>query len=98
MIPYIIFNLKEEVEDFSRKVDFELGYPKEIFTMAANGTKKDEKTFCYTYATPIKKYNDEKYAYPISEVIKHLIPVEKELSYDLGNWYPDAIIWLKTAG
>ena len=92
MMPYIIFNIKEEVEDFCRKVDSELGYPKVIYTLAANGGKEDSSTFCYTYATPIKKYNEEKYAYPISEVIKHLIPVEKELRYDLSNWYPDAII------
>ena len=91
MIKYIIFNLKEEVEAFSKAVDLSLGYPK-TFVPAATGGHPSPEQYLATYATPIKKYNVEKYAYPVTEDILHLIPAEKELVFDLSNWYPDAII------
>ncbi len=95
MIQYVIFNLKEEVEAFCKVVDNTLGYPKEIFSpvITDRGLVQDINVTTYaTFATPIKKYNAEKYAYPVTEAIQHLLPVEKELKYDLENWYPDAII------
>lgn len=91
MIKYIIFNLKEEVEAFSKAVDLSLGYPKMFIPIGPAGGASPEQ-YLATYATPIKKYNVEKYAYPVTEDILHLIPAEKELVFDLGNWYPDAII------
>jgi hypothetical protein len=91
MIKYIIFNLKEEVDAFGKAVDLSLGYPKK-FVPAATGSSSLPEKYLSTYATPIKKYNVEKYAYPVTEDILHLIPAEKELVFDLENWYPDAII------
>lgn len=91
MIKYIIFNLKEEVEAFGKAVDLSLGYPK-TFISPSLGTDAAPQQYLATYATPIKKYNVEKYAYPVTEDILHLIPAEKELVFDLENWYPDAII------
>jgi hypothetical protein len=91
MIQYIIFNLKEDVEAFSKAVDLSLGYPKK-FTPAHTGDGSFPEQYLTTYATPIKKYNVEKYAYPVTDDIIHLIPAEKELVFDLENWYPDAII------
>ena len=91
MIKYIIFNLKEEVEAFGKAVDLSLGYPK-TFVPAGTGGHPSPAQYLATYATPIKKYNVEKYAYPVTEDILHLIPAEKELVFDLANWYPDAII------
>lgn len=95
MIQYVIFNLKEEAEAFCRVVDNLLGYPKEVFSQATpnQGLGKTGKATTYaTFASPIKKYNAEKYAYPVTDAIQHLIPAQKELKYDLENWYPDAII------
>jgi hypothetical protein len=89
---YIVFNLKEEVEAFCTKVDIALGYPK-TYALGKN-TGLDsiaEKTY-FTYAAPIKKYNAEKYAYPVTEANRHLIPAEKEMVEYLENWYPDGII------
>lgn len=91
MTQYIIFNLKEEVEAFSKVVDLSLGYPKMFAPPAADGVSFQVQ-YLATYATPIKKYNVEKYAYPVTKAILHLIPAEKELVFDLDNWYPDAII------
>ncbi len=91
MIQYIIFNLKEEVEAFGKAVDQSLGYPKKC-TPAHAGDGSIPEQYLNTYATPIKKYNVEKYAYPVTDDIIHLIPAEKELVFDLENWYPDAII------
>lgn len=90
MIQYIIFNLKEEVEAFGKAVDQSLGYPKKCSSAHTGGSIPEQ--YLNTYATPIKKYNVEKYAYPVTDDIIHLIPAEKELVFDLGNWYPDAII------
>lgn len=91
MVQYIIFNLKEEVDAFSRTVDLALGYPK-LSMPAGSGRNALQARYLDTYATPIKKYNVEQYAYPVTENIQHLIPAEKELVFDLANWYPDAII------
>lgn len=91
MIKYIIFNLKEDVEAFGKAVDLSLGYPK-TFIPAALGASSAPQQYLATFATPIKKYNVEKYAYPVTEDILHLIPAEKELVFNLENWYPDAII------
>ncbi len=85
MMQYVIFNLKEEAEAFCKTVDTLLGYPRVVAVQAI------ETTYA-TYATPIKKYNAEKYAYPVTEDIQHLIPAEKERKFDLENWYRDAII------
>lgn len=93
MIQYVIFNLKEEAEAFCKTVDTELGYPRVVAASATPGTNKAESITMYTtYATPIKKYNAEKYAYPVTEDIQHLIPAQKEMKFDLDNWYRDAII------
>jgi hypothetical protein len=91
MIQYIIFNLKEEVDAFSKAVDLSLGYPK-LLLPAIPGEVSLQEQYLETYATPIKKYNVEKYAYPVTNAILHLIPADKELVFDLENWYPDAII------
>jgi hypothetical protein len=91
MTQYIIFNLKEEADAFSKAVDLSLGYPK-LFAPAATKGVTFQEQYLATYATPIKKYNVEKYAYPVTDAILHLIPAEKELVFDLDNWYPDAII------
>lgn len=91
MIKYIIFNVKEEVDAFGKAVDLSLGYPKKYIPEGTAGSSQPEQ-YLTTFATPIKKYNVEKYAYPVTEDILHLIPAEKELVFDLGNWYPDAII------
>ena len=91
MIQYIIFNLKEEVDAFSKAVDLSLGYPKQ-YIPATTGEISFQEQYPTTYATPIKKYNVEKYAYPVTNAILHLIPADKELVFDLENWYPDAII------
>ena len=91
MIKYIIFNLKEEVDAFGKAVDLSLGYPK-TFIPGHVGASAAPQQYLATYATPIKKYNLETYAYPVTEDIEHLIPAEKELVFDLENWYPDAII------
>lgn len=87
---YIVFNLKEEAEAFCNKVDSALGYPRTCF-MGVSPHNQEEKTFP-TYASPIKKYNAEKYAYPVTEANRHLIPAGKEVIEYLENWYPDAII------
>lgn len=94
MIQYVIFDFKEEVENFCKTVDNVLGYPKEVLTQLAAGKSQNDldKTFYTTYATPIKKYNADLYAYPVTEAIQHLVPAEKELKYDLENWYSDGII------
>jgi hypothetical protein len=84
MTPYIIFDIKEELEGFSRRVDTALGFPRLAAGDPAEGSQ--------TYATPIKKYDSETYAYPITPEISHLVPPEKKLLYDLSNWCPDAII------
>ncbi|PSR54944.1 hypothetical protein AHMF7605_16250 [Adhaeribacter arboris] len=93
MIQYIIFNQKEEVEAFGKTVDTELGFPKVVaFTETGQvNPTANLKTYA-TFATPIKKYNAEKYAYPITENIVHLVPSQKEMKFDLENWYCDAII------
>lgn len=83
--------MKEEVEAFGKAVDLSLGYPK-TFVSRSMGTDAAPQQYQATYATPIKKYNVEKYAYPVTDAIQHLIPAEKELVFDLENWYPDAII------
>lgn len=94
MIQYVIFNIKEEAENFCKAVDNLLGYPKVVFGNTMEGLNQTEnyKTTYSTYATPIKKYNADNYAYPVTEDIQHLVPAEKELKYDLDNWYCDAII------
>ncbi|WP_026462521.1 hypothetical protein [Adhaeribacter aquaticus] len=92
MNPYIIFRVKEEVEEFCRKVDNALGFPKEIALATTISNTTGNKITYATYATPIKKYNDEQYAYPVSDAIQHLIPAGKELRFDLGNWNADGII------
>lgn len=94
MIQYVIFNLKEEAENFCKVVDTVLGYPKVVTEQTSEGFNKPHayKTTYATYATPIKKYNDDKYAYPVTDAIQHLVPAEKELKYDLDNWYNDCII------
>jgi len=89
MLQYVIFENKEEVDAFCQKVDVSLGYPKEV---NANTNNYTGLITYATYATPIKKYNAEEYAYPVTNEISHLVPAEKEMKYDLGNWYPDAII------
>jgi hypothetical protein len=91
MTQYIIFNLKEEVENFSKAVDLAMGYPKVYIPAGTEGDEFPEQ-YLTTFATPIKKYNVEKYAYPVTEAILHLIPAEKEVIFDLGSWYPDTII------
>lgn len=93
MIQYIIFNQKEEVEAFGKTVDTELGFPKVIAFSETSEVNPaaDFKTYA-TFATPIKKYNAEKYAYPVTENILHLVPDQKEMKFDLENWYCDAII------
>jgi len=90
---YIVFNLKEEAEAFCTMVDTALGYPKTYTFGAGAGVYQQamQKTYA-TYATPIKKYNAEKYAYPVTEANRHLIPAEKEMIEYLENWYPDGII------
>ena len=93
MIQYVIFNLKEEVEAFGKTVDTVLGFPKVVVTPGTGEINKSTNLETYaTYATPIKKYNAEKYAYPVTENIIHLVPSQKEMKFDLENWYCDAII------
>jgi hypothetical protein len=90
---YIIFNLKEEAESFCNLVDKALGFPKQSFAgVAGNLQVPAEGTIIARYATPIKKYNAEKYAYPVTDENMHLVPAEKELIEYLENWYPDGII------
>lgn len=89
---YIVFNLKEEAEAFCTMVDTALGYPKTFITGPEGGIYQAAAKTYATYATPIKKYNAEKYAYPVTEANLHLIPAEKEMFEYLENWYPDGII------
>ncbi|QNF33528.1 hypothetical protein HUW51_12645 [Adhaeribacter swui] len=92
MIQYVIFNMKEEADAFCKTVDTALGYPR-LVPLSPESTDTDENFKTYsTFATPIKKYNAEKYAYPVTEAIQHLIPAQKEIKFDLENWYCDAII------
>ncbi len=92
MIQYVIFNLKEEADAFGKTVDSVMGYPR-IIAISPENTDAAENFKTYkTFATPIKKYNAEKYAYPVTEAIQHLIPAQKEMKFDLDNWYCDAII------
>ena len=89
---YIVFNLREEAEAFCTMVDTALGYPKTYLLGEGAGNFSGEKKTYSTYAAPIKKYNAEKYAYPVTEANFHLIPAEKEMVEYLENWYPDGII------
>lgn len=89
---YIVFNLREEAEAFCTVVDTALGYPKTYILGEGTGIDPGvEKTYS-TYAAPIKKFNAEKYAYPVTDANRHLIPAEKEMFEYLENWYPDGII------
>lgn len=96
MIQYVIFNVKEEADAFGKLVDNSMGYPKKVLSAPTTNPGGDQSgnagTTYSTFATPIKKYNAEKYAYPVTEAIQHLVPDQKELKYDLENWYPDGII------
>ena len=93
MIRYIVFNLKEEADSFCNLVDKALGYPKKSLVGAGgNMAVPTEENIIFRYATPIKKYNAEKYAYPVTEENLHLVPAEKEMIDYLENWYPDGII------
>ena len=89
---YIVFNLREEAEAFCTMVDTALGYPKTYILGEGAGTYQATGKTYSTYASPIKKYNAEKYAYPVTDANRHLIPAEKEMIEYLENWYPDGII------
>jgi len=90
---YIVFNLKEEAESFCNMVDKALGYPRKNLAPVGEGLPAVAADgIVARYATPIKKYNAEKYAYPVTEDNIHLVPAEKEMVEYLENWYPDGII------
>ena len=86
MLQYVILDNKKEMDALCLTVDAFLGYPKIVTTKEA-----EVKLHC-TYASPIKKFDAEKYAYPITDQNSHLIPTGKERKYDLENWYAEGII------